>query len=65
MAKNFDDDEDIYVSVLLDDYIDLTTVRDFMKTLVEFGVEEWEGFQDALDEFLEDDDQRDDPRELI
>jgi len=51
-------DEDIYVSVLLDEYIDLVELRDFVAILRSHGIEEWEGFEDALEEFLEDDPDR-------
>lgn len=47
-------DEDTYISVLLDEYIDLIELKEFVLILRDHGVHEWEGFADALDEFLED-----------
>ena len=63
MAKDMEDE--IYISVALDEYLELRELQDFMRLLKEFGIEEWEGFDEAVEEFLEEDDQRDDPRELI
>lgn len=63
MVKDFD--EEIYISVALDEYLELRELFDFMQILKEYGIEEWEHFNDALDDFLEEDDQRDDPRDLF
>lgn len=45
-----------YVSVLLDEYIDLVNLRDFFYTLKAYGVESWDGWEDALSEFLHEED---------
>lgn len=63
MTKDFD--EEIYITVALDEYLELKEIFDFMQILKEYGIEEWENFHDALDDFLEEDPQRDDPRDLI
>lgn len=47
-------DEPIYVSTPLDEYIDLTNLRDFFYVLKDFGIEKWENWDQALAEFLDD-----------
>ena len=59
------DNEDIYISVRLDDYLDLMTIREFLAVLIDYGVEEWEEFNDALEDFLSEEEGRDNPLELI
>ncbi len=46
-------DDETYISVALDEYIELSNLRDFLAILVDNGVEEWEDFEECLDIFLE------------
>ncbi len=64
MANNSFDDE-IYISVTLDDYLELRELKDFLITLVDYGLKDWEHFDEAVEDFLEDDDSRDDPRDFL
>lgn len=61
MVNQTELDDDIYISVALDDYLELVEIRDFLKLLVDYGLEKWSEFPEALEEFLEEDDTRDDP----
>lgn len=63
MAKDMDDE--IYISVTLDEYLELKELKDFLQILVDYGIEEWEHFDEAIEDFLDEDDSRDDPRELL
>ncbi len=53
--------DDLYISVELDEYLQLRELRDFLTILKEYGLEDWEGFESALNEFLDEDETRDDP----
>ena len=57
--------DDIYVSVELDEYLELIELRDFLRILVEYDLEDWGHFDEALDEFLNEDESRADPREIM
>ena len=63
MAKDLDDE--IYISVTLDEYLELRELFDFMQILKEYGIEKWEHFDEAVEDFLDEDEQRDDPRDLL
>jgi hypothetical protein len=58
-------DDEIYISVALDDYLELRELKDFLEILVDYGLKDWEHFDEAVEDFLEDDDSRDDPREFL
>lgn len=58
-------DDEIYISVALDDYLELTELKDFLDILVDYGLKDWEHFDEAVEDFLEDDDSRDDPRDFL
>ena len=58
-------DDEIYISVPLDEYLELKELRDFLEILVDYDLEDWENFSDALTEFLEEDDSREDPLEKL
>lgn len=60
-----DMDDEIYISVTLDEYLELKELKDFLQILVDYGIEEWEHFDEAVEDFLDEDDSRDDPRELL
>lgn len=47
-------DEEPHVSVPLDEYIDLINLRDFFLLLKEYNISDWESWDDAVEEFLED-----------
>lgn len=63
MAKDLEDE--IYISVALDEYLELRELFDFMQILKEYGIEKWEHFDEAVEDFLDEDEQRDDPRDLL
>ena len=46
-------DEEPFVSVPLDEYIDLINLREFFYTLKDYDIESWEGWEEAVDFFLE------------
>lgn len=58
-------DDEIYISVALDDYLELRELKDFLDILVDYGLKDWEHFDEAVEDFLEDDDSRDDPRDFL
>lgn len=58
-------DDEIYISVALDDYLELKELKDFLDILVDYGLKDWEHFDEAVEDFLEDDDSRDDPRDFL
>lgn len=58
-------DDEIYISVALDDYLELRELKDFLEILVDYGLKDWEHFDEAVEDFLEDDDSRDDPRDFL
>ena len=47
-------EETAYVSVPLDEYCDLVNLRDFFFVLRSYGVEDWDFWEDAVRDFLED-----------
>lgn len=46
-------DDTPYVSVPLDEYIDLINLREFFYLLKDFGIEKWEFWDEAVFDFLE------------
>lgn len=50
------DNEPVYISVALDEYIDLINLREFFYVLKEYDIEEWENWKDAVFDFLEEED---------
>jgi hypothetical protein len=46
-------DDEPYVSVALDEYVDLINLREFFYLLKDFGIEEWENWNEAVFDFLE------------
>jgi hypothetical protein len=55
--------EELYISVDLDEYMKLLDIRDYLELLFDYGLEDWDKFKEATEEFLEEDG-RNDPREL-
>ena len=41
-----------YVSVLLNEYIDLINLKEFSLLLKDYGIEAWEGWNESLTDFL-------------
>ncbi len=50
------DNEPVYISVALDEYIDLINLREFFYLLKEYDIEKWEFWDDAVFDFLEEED---------
>lgn len=46
-------DDEPYVSVRLDEYIDLINLREFMRVLRDWNITEWEFWDEAVEDFLE------------
>ena len=49
-------EETPYVSVPLDEYCDLVNLRDFFFVLRSYGVEDWDFWEEAVAEFLTEED---------
>ncbi len=49
-------DDEPYVSVALDEYIDLINLREFFYTLKAAGVENWDYWEEAVADFLSEED---------
>lgn len=49
-------DDEPYVSVALDEYIDLINLREFFYTLKEYKIEDWEFWDSAVEDFLAEED---------
>lgn len=47
-------DEEPYVSVLLNEYIDLINLKEFFLLLKEYNISDWENWDEAVEEFLND-----------
>lgn len=45
-------DEEIYISVPLDEYLILKKLEDFLLILRDNNIEEWEGWHGSVEEFL-------------
>ncbi len=59
-----DENEDIYITVELAEYLRLLDLRDFLQDLFDADLENWEGFEEVVTAFLEDED-RTDPRDEV
>lgn len=46
-------DETPYVSVALDEYVDLINLKEFFYVLKDYNIEEWEFWNQAVYDFLE------------